>query len=199
MSTDQDGTLRGAGNGTDGDDDREEIGDADLFKAVRFCREILDHMGLDAVISTGPMGSKLINVSGPDSGLVVGRRGQTLDALHFLVNRMLHKATGKRGFVDIDVEGYRSRRAKALEAQAKDLARRVRDQGVVLSFDPMSPRDRRLVHLFLSEEPGVRTSSKGEGDGRYVQVLPIDGVDGDGTEGDAGAGDDGGADGVGDR
>ncbi len=159
---------------SEGGDDRDQIGDAEIFKAVRICREVLGRMGMDIVISTGPAGSKLINLSGPDSGLVVGRKGQTLDALHFLINRMLHKATGKRGFVDIDVEGYRSRRMKALETQARDMARRVREEGVVLSFDPMSARERRIVHLALSTEPGVRTSSRGEGEGRYVQVLPAD-------------------------
>ncbi|MBW2261024.1 MAG: KH domain-containing protein [Deltaproteobacteria bacterium] len=156
---------------------REELGDAELFKAVRIMREVFERMGLDVVISTGQAGQKLINVSGPDSGLVVGKKGQTLDALHFLLNRILHRTTGKRGFIDIDVEGYRSRREKVIKDQAMDLAEQVRSQGVVLDFDPMSARERRMVHITLADEPGVRTESRGEGDRRYVQVLPEDGDD----------------------
>ena len=156
---------------------REELGDEDLFKAVRIMRELFERMGLDVVISTGQAGEKLINVSGPDSGLVVGKKGQTLDSLHFILNRILHRTTGKRGFIDIDVEGYRSRREKAIKAQARDMAEQARSDGVVLDFDPMSPRERRLVHIALADEPGVRTESRGDGDRRYVQVLPEDGDD----------------------
>lgn len=152
--------------------EREEVGDAELFKAVRILREIIDRMGLDVVISTGQPGEKLINVSGPDSGLAVGKKGQTLDALHFLLNRMLHRMTGKRGFIDIDVEGYRSRREKALKAQAVELAQRVRAEGKVIDFDPMNARERRIVHMTLADEPGVRTESSGEGENRRVQILP---------------------------
>lgn len=157
---------------TDPEPEREEVGDAELFKAVRVVREIFDRMGLDVVISTGPPGSRLINVSGPDSGLVVGKRGHTLDALHFLLNRMMHRATGKKGFIDIDVEGYRSRREKALKAQALELAQKARDDNKVLSFDPMTARERRIVHMTLADEPGIYTESRGSGDRRHVQVIP---------------------------
>ncbi len=149
-----------------------EVSDADLFKAVRVIREIFDRMGLDVVISTGSAGSKLINVSGPDSGLVVGKHGQTLDALHFVLNRIMHRATGKKGFIDIDVEGYRSRRESAIRAQALEMASRARKEGCVLSFDPMSPRERRIVHMALADEPGIVTESQGTGDRRYVQIIP---------------------------
>jgi spoIIIJ-associated protein len=84
----------------------------------------------------------------------------------------MHRATGKKGFIDIDVEGYRSRRESTLKAQALDLARRAREEGNVLSFDPMSARERRIVHMALAEEPGVCTESEGYGDHRYVQVIP---------------------------
>jgi len=156
------------------DGEVEEVGEADLFKAVRILRDLLDRMGLDVVISTAQNDSR-INISGPDGGLVVGRRGQTLDALHFLLNRILHRATGKRGFIDIDVEGYRSRRESAIQAQAKDMAKRARDEGIVLEFDPMNARERRIVHMALADEPGVRTESKGEGDERFVRVIPVEG------------------------
>jgi len=154
---------------------REELGDEDLFKAVRIMRELFERMGLDVVISTGQAGEKLINVSGPDSGLVVGKKGQTLDALHFLLNRILHRATGKRGFIDLDVEGYRSRREQSIRAQALEMAEQARSEGTVLDFDPMNARERRIIHITLADEPGVRTESRGEGDQRYVQVLPEDG------------------------
>ena len=169
MSSEQDARPQ------DGEKKREELGDEDLFKAVRIMRELFERMGLDVVISTGQAGENLINVSGPDSGLVVGKKGQTLDALHFLLNRILHRTTGKRGFIDIDVEGYRSRREKVIKAQAREMAEEARSQGIVLDFDPMSPRERRLVHMALADEPGVRTESRGEGERRYVQVLPEDG------------------------
>jgi spoIIIJ-associated protein len=154
---------------------REELGDEDLFKAVRIMRELFERMGLDVVISTGQAGENLINVSGPDSGLVVGKKGQTLDALHFLLNRILHRTTGKRGFIDLDVEGYRSRREKAIKAQALEMAEQARAEGKVLDFDPMNARERRIIHITLADEPGVYTESRGEGDRRYVQVLPEDG------------------------
>jgi spoIIIJ-associated protein len=154
-----------------------EVGDAELFKAVRILREIFDRMGLDVVISAEQTGDRLINVSGPDSGLVVGKKGQTLDALHFILNRMLHRITGKRGFIDMDVEGYRSRREKALRQQALELAARAREEGKILEFDPMNARERRIVHLALADEPGITTRSEGAGEERRVCVIPLTGED----------------------
>lgn len=151
------------------------LSETDLLKGVRVLREIIDKMQVDVIITTGgEKDNRTIYVSGPDSGLLVGKKGQTLDALHFIFNRIMHRRLGIKGFIDLDVDGYRSRREKAIKKMVLDLAKKAKEEGKVIPIRPMNARERRIVHLALSDMRDVKTESEGEGKDRHVQIIPLD-------------------------
>ncbi|HZT16688.1 MAG TPA: RNA-binding cell elongation regulator Jag/EloR [Gaiellaceae bacterium] len=112
----------------------------------------------------------LVSCSGGDLGLLIGRRGQTIDALQQVLNAAVWRA-GDRKPVTVDAAGYRERRRAALETLAVQAAERAA-RGERVALDPMTPAERRVVHERLKEEPGVRTSSSGSEPNRYVVVEP---------------------------
>jgi len=117
-----------------------------------------------------------LSLSGSDSGMIIGRRGQTLDALEHLVNRVVFRDdTGHGVRVSLDVEGYRQRRQESLEQLALRLAAKARATGRLVTLNPMSPRDRRIVHLTLQSDPSVNTRSEGEGHYRKLVIVPAAG------------------------
>ena len=117
------------------------------------------------------VGGPIIDLDGDDSGLLIGRRGQTLQALQFLVNLIV-----RRQFEDVrvalDVERYRERRETSLRDMASKVAARVVQTSRSVTLEPMSPADRRIVHTTLTDHPGVTTESMGEGDERKVTIMP---------------------------
>lgn len=114
----------------------------------------------------------VIDIMGEDLGVLIGRRGDTLLNLQYLVNLMLsHRFPGKGG-VTIDAEHYRHRREEDIVARATRMADRVRETGDPITLEPMSAADRRLVHLCLAEDPDVMTESTGDGENRKVVILP---------------------------
>ena len=116
-------------------------------------------------------GGPIIDLSGEDSGLLIGRRGQTLQALQFLVNLIVRKQfEGVR--VVLDVENYRQRRENQLKDMATKVAERVAQTNRSITLEPMPPADRRIIHTSLTDHPGVSTESTGEGEGRKVTILP---------------------------
>ena len=116
-------------------------------------------------------GGPIIDLSGEDSGLLIGRRGQTLQALQFLVNLIVRKQfEGVR--VVLDVENYRQRRESQLKDMATKVADRVAQTKRSITLEPMPPADRRIIHTSLADHSGVATESTGEGDGRKVTILP---------------------------
>ena len=116
-------------------------------------------------------GGPIIDLAGEDSGLLIGRRGQTLQALQFLVNLIVRKQfDGVR--VVLDVENYRQRREASLQEMAVKIAERVTQTNRSITLEPMTPADRRIIHTSLTDHPGVATESTGEGDGRKVTILP---------------------------
>jgi spoIIIJ-associated protein len=105
--------------------------------------------------------------------MIIGRRGQTLDALEHLVNRIVLRDEADAGVrIALDVEGYRERRQESLEQLARRLAAKARETGRAVTLNPMSPRDRRIVHLALESDPGVSTASEGEGHYRRLVIAP---------------------------
>ena len=125
-------------------------------------------------------------------GLLIGRRGETLGSLQYLLNVMVGSAHGEQDLVfGVDIEGYRRRREESLVEMARRVADEVRETGDVITLEPMPAAERRIVHLALGEEPGVVTESVGRGDDRQVEVMPASG-DEDGDDGaDPDSGDDG--------
>jgi spoIIIJ-associated protein len=116
-------------------------------------------------------GGPVIDLAGEDSGLLIGRRGQTLQALQFLVNMIVRKE-----FDDVrvllDVENYRQRRESSLRDMAVKVAARVAQTNRSITLEPMPPADRRIIHTSLTDDPGVATESTGEGEARKVTIMP---------------------------
>lgn len=117
-------------------------------------------------------GGPIIDLAGEDSGLLIGRRGQTLQALQFLVTLIVRKQLGEDVRVILDVENYRQRRETSLRDMAAKVASRVAQTNRSITLEPMSPADRRIIHTSLSKHPGVRTESAGEGENRKVTIMP---------------------------
>jgi spoIIIJ-associated protein len=156
---------------------RREAGDS-LARAKTVLETILGALGLSCTIETRDgeePGIVILEVRGDNGGLVIGRRGQTLDAVEYVVNRIASRVeeTAPPRFV-IDVEGYRERRRQYLNDLARRLSDKVRQTGRPVTLNPMSPRDRRIVHLAAREETDVTTRSQGEGYYRKMLILPAD-------------------------
>ena len=148
-------------------------------RAREVVEEVLGHLGVSCTVTiqeTAEPGSILLAVSGEGSGLVIGRRGQTLDALEYLVNRAVGRdGEGGAGRIVIDVEQYRERRRETVEQLALRLAEKAKLTGRVVTVNPMSPRERRIVHLTLQADAGVATRSQGTGHYRRVLLIPSPG------------------------
>ena len=115
-------------------------------------------------------------LGGPDLGLLIGRHGQTIDALQYLANALAHRRGSERRVV-VDAAGYRDRRETALHAMAQRTAERATATGSAVALEPMTAVERKVVHEFLKEDPEVETASEGSEPNRYVVVLPRRSVD----------------------
>jgi spoIIIJ-associated protein len=116
--------------------------------------------------------STVLNVTGSDLGILIGRRGETLRALQYLVRLMVSHRLKKWSNLVVDVEHYRERRRRSLESLANRVAEQVARTGRAQAMEPMPAYDRRLVHIALRQHPSVRTQSTGEGERRKVMVVP---------------------------
>ena len=146
---------------------------------VKVATEILDNliskMGVSVVINLKhaereDLGGPAFDVDGDDSGLLIGRRGETLRALQFLLTLIASRTLGERVSIFLDVSGYQERRYETLANLAQRVAQRVAATGRSITLEPMPPNERRVVHLALADYDGVSTASSGEGDGRRVTV-----------------------------
>src|SRR5918999_1241882 len=117
-------------------------------------------------------GGPIIDLTGEDSGLLIGRRGQTLQALQFIVNLIVRQRFGEDVRVVLDVERYRQRREASLQDMAAKVAARVVQTGRSITLEPMSAADRRIIHLSLANHQGVTTESVGFGEERKVTIIP---------------------------
>lgn len=147
----------------------------DLILAVdEFATALVDAMGLDATIDAYDAGDAIaVDVATKETGLFIGQKGETIDAIQYLLNVAVYK---NRPFVKrivVDSEGYRQRRIEAIQGMAHRTARRATRERRPLSLPPMPAAERRVVHLFLKENPKVTTSSEGKEDDRRVVVSPI--------------------------
>ncbi len=114
-----------------------------------------------------------LEIVGADSGRIIGKKGQVLGALQFLTNRVVNRPGLEKRHILVDAEGYRSRRDDSLATMAQRLGKQAVTDGKIITFEPMNPRDRRVVHLALAKFDGVVTKSDGEGDDRRVQIIPV--------------------------
>ncbi len=142
-------------------------------EAARVLREILEKMSVDAEVSAFDDGERIIlDAHGSESGLVIGKKGATLDSLQYLVSRIVFRNPGEALPVVVDAEGYRGRREDSLMDLARRLAEKAVRSGRPVPVEPMSAQDRKVVHKTLADHPGVRTESEGEGAARRVVIFP---------------------------
>jgi spoIIIJ-associated protein len=113
-----------------------------------------------------------IDVNGRDLGMLIGRRGEHLSQLQYMVNLLVNRQLDEWVRVLVDVEGYRTRREESLVGLAERVARQVARNRRPISLEPMPPNERRIVHMTLKELPDVRTESSGEGALRRVTIFP---------------------------
>jgi spoIIIJ-associated protein len=148
---------------------------------VKTASEVLDKlialMGVNALATVKhaqaeEVGGPIFSVDGDDSGLLIGRKGETLRSLQFMVNFLSSVKLGARPNIVVDVAGYQDRRNKALIHLARNVAQRVAGTGRPITLEPMSPNERRIIHLALAEHRQVTTESTGVGTSRQVIVRP---------------------------
>ncbi len=158
------------------------LDDARAHDALDFISTVLQQMGMDCRArlrrpreeeAEGQAPEIVVEVYGRDSGRIIGKRGQVLAALQFLTHRAVNRPSLERRHVVVDAEGYRLRRESTLASMARRLGQQAVEEGKIITFEPMNPRDRRVVHLALMKFDGVITKSEGEGDERRVQIIPV--------------------------
>jgi spoIIIJ-associated protein len=159
--------------------DEPFVEDGRVDKAAAFLGEVIQAMGLRCSVIIEEPGDHddqsdiCLQLEGPDAGRIIGKKGQTLAALQYLIYRVVNRAGLSRRHVLVDAEGYTARREDTLAAMAMRLGKQAVDDGKIITFEPMSPRDRRVVHLALAKFPGLLTQSQGEGPDRRVQIIPV--------------------------
>lgn len=113
-----------------------------------------------------------LNATGGDAGVLIGKNGQTLDALQYLLNKMVNKQLEKKVLVVLDIESYRKRKRESLIELAKRMAEKAKKLRKPVSTNPLTARDRRIIHLALKEDKQLETKSKGEGLLKKVVIYP---------------------------
>jgi spoIIIJ-associated protein len=113
-----------------------------------------------------------LNIKGDGSGLLIGRHGQTLDAIQYIVGRIVGKQLGDKRMVVVDTEQYRERRQESLERLARHMGDKAKATGKAVSLQPMSASDRRIVHLALKHDRAIETRSEGEGGMKTIRIFP---------------------------
>ena len=144
---------------------------------IKVCEEyllsILKEMGLDAKVTSREEEdhSLYMDVSGEDMGLIIGKRGQTLDALQYLLNRVAGSHQDNNVRIKLDTEDYRERRKKTLENLARNIASKAKKTNRNVVLEPMNPYERMIIHSTLQQDPAVTTYSKGKEPYRTVVVA----------------------------
>ena len=150
-----------------------EAEDDQKAKVERFLRGLLEHMGAQAEIEITERGNDGLNVtlSGSGMGAIIGRRGETLDALQYLTSLQVNK--GREGYirVTLDTENYRAKREDSLRRLAQRMANRAQKTGRKVVLEPMNPYERRVLHTALQNHPAVTTHSEGEEPNRRVVIM----------------------------
>jgi len=151
--------------------------ESDLAAEVRSLVErLVDGIGVNGRVVVDESDDAItLTVAGPDLGMLIGRHGQTIDAIQYLVNAIVFRRhPDDRKEVVVDAAGYRARRRASLEALAVRTAQRALQEGDRIELDPMTAVERKVVHVRLKEFDGVETASEGTEPNRFVVVLPVD-------------------------
>jgi spoIIIJ-associated protein len=152
---------------------KEEPQEGDVDFAQRTLEEILALIPLEATVTASRGEGRItLRVQGDRSGLLIGRKGKTLDALQFLVNKIVSKALDKKIDVVIDSENYRRRKEDSLTQMALKMGDKAKRINKPVTTNPMNPHDRRLIHLALKDDAQLETRSRGEGLLKRVVIIP---------------------------
>ncbi|MDO4590532.1 MAG: KH domain-containing protein [Slackia sp.] len=145
--------------------------------AIDALQGILKHFDVGEVTIDeyeGDEGELILDITGDNLAILIGRHGKTLDALQFIISAITTRTLGFRYPVVVDVEGYKNRQRQKLESVAQSAARRAVVQQRNVKLRPMTPYERRIVHLCLRDRDDVETASEGEGSARHVVIIPLD-------------------------
>ena len=161
---------------------RQEI-DHEIQVAIATLKELLAHMGIEAEVNAyeAEPGSPsedtpwVLDIRGSDLGVLIGRRGETLNALQYITRLIVSRELQRRANIVIDVEGYKSRRESALRRLALRMAEQAHRLGRTVTLEPMPPNERRIIHITLRDDKSVMTESVGAGDQRKVTIIPVHG------------------------
>jgi len=136
--------------------------------------QVVEALDLEAKVSVEENNEEIsARIDGEDVGVLIGRRGQTIDAVQLLCYRIAFRGRGDRKRVSVDASGYRNRRREAIERQADRAAERALETGKEIEIEPMSSSERKLAHDRLKDRPGIETFSEGEEPERCVIVAPL--------------------------
>jgi spoIIIJ-associated protein len=158
-----------------GETPHQEAGAGD--DALTYAKTVLERIVGGIVDSATVEGRKeggtiYLNIKGDGSGLLIGRHGQTLDAIQYIVGRIVGKQLGEKRMVVVDTERYRERRKENLEQLAQRMGEKAKSTGRPVSLQPMSASDRRIVHLALKNDREIETRSEGEGGLKNIKLIP---------------------------
>jgi spoIIIJ-associated protein len=150
----------------------ESYSDNYLEKSKEVLEKLLALIPVEAKVAVGQAKGKInLNIEGDTSGVLIGRKGKTLDAIEYIVNRIINNTSDKKIKVIIDSENYRQRHIDSLNELALKLGEKVKKQKKSLSTPPLNPHDRRIVHLALKNDNQLDTKSRGEGLLKKVVVI----------------------------
>ncbi|MDD2714374.1 MAG: protein jag [Candidatus Wallbacteria bacterium] len=146
--------------------------DESYEKACDFLREMLERMEIkDAKFSRMKSETSVtIQIDTLEAGIIIGKRGQTLNAIQYLLNIFLNRGQEDKTFYNLDIADYRSSRERSLQDLSKKLAQKVNERGKNIELEPMTSRERRIIHMALKNHPQVTTFSKGEEPYRKVVI-----------------------------
>jgi spoIIIJ-associated protein len=155
---------------------------SDIEKAKDTLKQLLDKMGFKSTVEVlipesefneeGEANPVVFNIVGDDLGLLIGRRGQTLESLQYLVRLITSKETNSKVPIMVDVENYKQRHYDDLRTLAHNIAQQVKSTRTSFRLEPMTAFERRIIHMALANNPDVITESTGEGEFRKVVVVP---------------------------
>lgn len=147
------------------------VGPGERAKAV--LEGILAHMGVAAPVTLEETEeSILLNIKGDGGGLIIGRRGQNLDAIQYIVNKSINRSSDGRKMIIIDTEAYRKRREESLISLAEKLGKKVKKTNKAITVSHMNAHDRRIIHMALQNDASVTTKSRGDGEYRKIVIMP---------------------------
>lgn len=144
-------------------------------KAYQFVKGLIEIMGVDCEVSAKVTDEAIvISIDGPEARIIIGRRGDVLDAIQFLSLTIGNKEHRSFARVTVDSENYRTKRAESLKRVAENYSKKATKYGEIVELEPMNPFERRVIHTTLKDDKSVVTRSEGEGRDRHIIIIPLD-------------------------